>query len=72
MKAWGIIFSGVRISHHLPRVVDAKSYASVATQVAKVPHVHSIRSGDEERGMLPVPPLWKIATTCPALLMSLA
>ena len=46
MKAW-CASSRVRITHHLPGVVDATSLAVTTTQSAKVSHAHPIGAGDE-------------------------
>ena len=47
MKAWLSASSRVRITHHLPGVVDAISIAVTTTQSAKVSHTHPIGAGDE-------------------------
>ena len=47
MKAWSSASSRVRITHHLPGVVDATSKAVSTTQGAKVSHAHPVGAGDE-------------------------
>ena len=47
MKAWECASSRVRITHHLPGVVDAISIAVSTTQSAKVSHAHPVGAGDE-------------------------
>src|SRR5690349_15603167 len=46
-----IVVSHIRISHHLPGIVDTVSIAPAPTQSAQVSHPHAIRTSDESMGI---------------------